>query len=176
MAGSFITISVEDAAARAMLNKLGQMDTAPLMRRLGERIQAWTQDRFDANQQQAPDGTPWAKLNPKYAQNKPRHLQNRKLTLSGHLRKSIRWQLLDSQSVLVGTNVKYAAIHQFGGEIRAKGGSLRFRLANGGFATVQKVTMPARPFLGISDDDRDDILDIIQARIQERTQGGAHAG
>ena len=120
MAGSFITISVKNAATRTMMNKLGQMDTAPLMRRLGERIQAWTQDRFDANQQQATDGTPWAKLNPKYAQNKPRHLQNRKLTLSVHLRKSIRWQLLDSQSVLVGTNVKYAAIHQFGGTIAKK--------------------------------------------------------
>lgn len=167
MAGSFITISVEDAAARAMLNKLGQMDTAPLMRRLGERIQAWTQDRFDANQQQAPDGTPWAKLNPKYAQNKPRHLQNRKLTLSGHLRKSIRWQLLDSQSVLVGTNVKYAAIHQFGGTIRPKKGKA---LAFGG-RFVQSVTIPARPYLGISEQDNKEIREIIKDWVLEQ-QGG----
>lgn len=167
MAGSFITISVEDAAARAMLNKLGQMDTAPLMRRLGERIQAWTQDRFDANQQQAPDGTPWAKLNPKYAQNKPRHLQNRKLTLSGHLRKSIRWQLLDSQSVLVGTNVKYAAIHQFGGTIRPKKGKA---LAFGG-RFVQSVTIPARPYLGISEQDNKEIQEIIKDWVLEQ-QGG----
>lgn len=167
MAGSFITISVEDAAARAMLNKLGQMDTAPLMRRLGERIQAWTQDRFDANQQQAPDGTPWAKLNPKYAQNKPRHLQNRKLTLSGHLRKSIRWQLLDSQSVLVGTNVKYAAIHQFGGTIRPKKGKA---LAFGG-RFVQSVTIPARPYLGISEHDNKEIQEIIKDWVLEQ-QGG----
>ena len=164
MAGSFITISVEDAAARAMLNKLGQMDTAPLMRRLGERIQAWTQDRFDANQQQAPDGTPWAKLNPKYAQNKPRHLQNRKLTLSGHLRKSIRWQLLDSQSVLVGTNVKYAAIHQFGGTIRPKKGKA---LAFGG-RFVQSVTIPARPYLGISEQDNQEIREIIKDWVLEQ--------
>ena len=167
MAGSFITISVEDAAARAMLNKLGQMDTAPLMRRLGERIQAWTQDRFDANQQQAPDGTPWAKLNPKYAQNKPRHLQNRKLTLSGHLRKSIRWQLLDSQSVLVGTNVPYAAIHQFGGTIRPKKGKA---LAFGG-RFVQSVTIPARPYLGISEQDNKEIQEIIKDWVLEQ-QGG----
>ena len=167
MAGSFITISVEDAAARAMLNKLGQMDTAPLMRRLGERIQAWTQDRFDANQQQAPNGTPWAKLNPKYAQNKPRHLQNRKLTLSGHLRKSIRWQLLDSQSVLVGTNVKYAAIHQFGGTIRPKKGKA---LAFGG-RFVQSVTIPARPYLGISEQDNKEIREIIKDWVLEQ-QGG----
>ena len=164
MAGSFITISVEDAAARAMLNKLGQMDTAPLMRRLGERIQAWTQDRFDANQQQAPDGTPWAKLNPKYAQNKPRHLQNRKLTLSGDLRKSIRWQLLDSQSVLVGTNVKYAAIHQFGGTIRPKKGKA---LAFGG-RFVQSVTIPARPYLGISEQDNKEIREIIKDWVLEQ--------
>ena len=167
MAGSFITISVEDAAARAMLNRLGQIDTTPLMERLGERIQAWTQDRFDANQQKAPDGTPWAKLNADYAQSKPQHLQNRRLTLSGHLRRSIRWQLLDSRSVQVGTNVPYAAIHQFGGTIRPKKGKA---LSFGG-RLVRSVTIPARPYFGISAQDNKEIQEIIKDWVLEQ-QGG----
>lgn len=167
MAGSFITISVEDAAARAMLNRVGQMDTAPLMERLGERIQAWTQDRFDANQQKAPDGTPWAKLNADYAQSKPQHLQNRKLTLSAHLRRSIRWQLLDSRSVEVGTNVPYAAIHQFGGTIRPKKGKA---LSFGG-RLVRSVTIPARPYFGISAQDNKEIQEIIKDWVLEQEGG-----
>jgi phage virion morphogenesis protein len=99
----------------------------------------------------------------------------RTLTKDGHLSGSISARHGRDYAEW-GVNRIYAAIHQFGGEIHAKGGSLRFRLANGGFATVQKVTMPARPFLGISDDDRDDILDAIQVRIQASIPGGAHAG
>lgn len=99
----------------------------------------------------------------------------RTLTKDGHLSGSISGRH-GRDFAEWGVNRIYAAIHQFGGDIRAKGGSLRFRLANGGFATVQKVSMPARPFLGISDDDRSGILDIIQARIQTSIPGGAHAG
>ncbi len=66
-----------------------------------------------------------------------------------------------------GVNRIYAAIHQFGGTIRARNaGALRFRLANGGFATVKAVKMPARPFLGISPDDASDIVAVIERRLQ----------
>ncbi len=50
-----------------------------------------------------------------------------------------------------GTNVKYAAIHQWGGEIRPKNSRyLAFMGDNGGMVFAKKVTIPARPFLGIS--------------------------
>ena len=174
MAGTHLTIDkAELARLDAFMAEQAARDPSGLMPRLGEYLQGSTQARFKT--QTAPDGTPWAPLKQRYARRK-RYNKDTVLTLRGYLRSYIHYQIPDAQTVEVGSNQKYAAIHQFGGEIRAKGGSLRFRLANGGFATVQKVTMPARPFLGISDDDRDDILDIIQARIQARTQGGAHAG
>ena len=58
-----------------------------------------------------------------------------------------------------GSNVKYAGIHNFGGVIKAKGGgSLRFRLPGGGFATVKAVTMPQRSFVGVNEDDAREML------------------
>lgn len=160
---------IDDAQLLAGLRSLIALgrDAGPVMADIAALGENSTRQRFRT--ESGPDGQKWkpslrARITGGRTLTKDGHLSG---TISGrHGRDFAEW----------GVNRIYAAIHQFGGEIRAKGGSLRFRLANGGFATVQKVTMPARPFLGISDDDRDDILDIIQARIQARTQGGAHAG
>jgi phage gpG-like protein len=87
------------------------------------------------------------------------------LTQDGHLGDSITHRS-DNKKAEWGTNMIYGGIHQFGGRIRAKsGGKLRFRLAGGGYATVDEVLMPQRAFLGISDNDEVDMLDAIQARI-----------
>jgi len=51
-------------------------------------------------------------------------------------------------AVLVGTNVEYAPIHEFGGVIKAKaGGWLRFQTKDGSWHSVKAVHMPARPFV-----------------------------
>jgi phage virion morphogenesis protein len=71
-----------------------------------------------------------------------------------------------------GVGMKYAAIHQFGGVIRAKGGALKFALPGGGFAVVKAVTMPARPYLGVNDDDRRDILDVFERHIAGVSRAG----
>lgn len=52
---------------------------------------------------------------------------------------------LSNSHVTVSTDRLYAAIHQFGGEIRAKGKALRFALG-GNIVFAKKVVMPARPF------------------------------
>ena len=52
----------------------------------------------------------------------------------------------------------YGGIHQTGGTIVPKNGkALMFRLPGGDWATVGKVTIPARPYLGLSAKDRDDL-------------------
>lgn len=48
--------------------------------------------------------------------------------------------------VELGTNVRYAAIHQFGGVVRAKRGYLTFRIGNR-WARKKQVTIPARPYM-----------------------------
>ena len=82
----------------------------------------------------------------------------------------------DDRGTSWGTNVVYAGIHQFGGTIQAKnGGSLRFRLPGGAFVTVKKVTMPARPFLGINTEDVSEMqslaLDVLYHAARNPSQG-----
>ena len=124
------------------------------MSAIGSFLETITRERFQSGQ--APDGTAW----------KPslRALITGGKTLldTGRLVGSIVSEATD-RSVEVGTNVIYAAIHQFGGTIRGKAGKLQFRLANGQFVTKDAVTMPARPFLGVSSDDEQEILDSPEA-------------
>ena len=70
-----------------------------------------------------------------------------------------------------GTNSKYAAIHQFGGVIRAKGRALRFKIPGVGFVTTKKVTMPARPFVGVNEQDGQEML-ILAGEVLDQVQRG----
>ena len=94
---------------------------------------------------------------------------------SARLMQSITSNASDT-GVEVGTNVLYAAIHQFGGTIRAKTSrGLRFKIGKGrdaSWATRQSVTIPARPFLGI---DAEDEAEIIQIATDWLTPGEADA-
>ena len=176
MAGTHITITVDDAQARAMLERLGEPGTQDLMPRLGEYLQASTQKRFKT--QTAPDGTAWQPLQPRYARRK-KYAKDKILTLRGYLRSGIHYQVTGDAEVQVGSNTKYAAIHQFGGAIEkpARQATVRYRSEAGRVlfagkkhqgATERQVTipahqvnMPARPYLGISAADDAEIRAII---------------
>jgi phage gpG-like protein len=71
------------------------------------------------------------------------------LIKSGTLRRSIRITNIGGTSVSVGSDRVYAAIHQMGGTIEGKP-YLRFKVPGGGWVTVSRVTMPARPFFPIT--------------------------
>jgi phage virion morphogenesis protein len=177
MAGTHFTVHVDDAEVQARLEALAQANTSDLMPRLGKYLQDSTQDRFRT--QRKPDGEKWEKLNPRYAQRK-KYNKNKVLTLNGYLRSGIRHQPVDANTVEVGTNTKYAAIHQFGGTItqnpqsrtvryRSVAGRVLFAGKNDTGATERRVTrsayqinMPARPFLGISAIDETEIKDTVQ--------------
>jgi len=64
---------------------------------------------------------------------------------TGALRQSID-ELSDNDTALVGTNMVYAAIHQFGGWAGRN----------------RKVYIPARPFLQLTNQDKQDLLDDVQ--------------
>lgn len=86
------------------------------------------------------------------------------LQKTGRLRNSITYEVRGTD-VIVGTNVKYAAIHQFGGTFTHPGGTPYLpSFFGGGFIPLRKdgkyppgtsftnphsITMPARPFLVI---------------------------
>jgi phage virion morphogenesis protein len=156
---SGFSITVEDAGVLAALRGLaGRLaDTTPISQAIAALGESSTRLRFRS--ESAPDGSRWKPS--LRAQIKG----GKTLTMDGHLSGSLSSRA-GAGFAEWGVNRIYAAIHQFGGVIKPKSaGALRFRLANGGFATVQSVTIPARPFLGLSEDDRGDILDLIERRL-----------
>jgi len=67
---------------------------------------------------------------------------------TGKLAQSLNWKLTSDFSAKIGTNIAYAAIHEFGGEIRPKNAkALVFKIGDRWIRT-QKVTMRPRPYLG----------------------------
>jgi len=64
----------------------------------------------------------------------------------GRLRRSFSYRV-DRDGLVIGTNVRYARVHQTGAVIRAKNHPyLRFRVG-GQWVRKKKVTIPARPML-----------------------------
>jgi len=165
-------------------------DLSPALGHIGEAMKTSTQNRILAGGP-GPDGQSWPALSPGYLLIKkgPGLLRE-----SGQLLDTITWKLKGDQAVAIGSNKVYAAIHQFGGIIKlgARSGSLRLRtdakgqlLRQGGgkgaiFAkkthkrfvervfesAAHEVTMPARPFLGMSLKDQDETLAIIREHLQ----------
>lgn len=110
----------------------------PLLDEIGQSLVSDYQLGF--RQSVSPDGSRWLPL--KIRKGQP-------LRDTGRLRNSIEYDADDDQ-VEVGTNIKYAKIHQFGGEVKPKKGQyLKFPGSNGRSVFVKKVVIPARPFLGI---------------------------
>lgn len=152
-----ITMKVLDAEVRRGFHQLERMmdNTTPVMAAIGAGLVGSTHMRFVS--QTDPEGAAWRTLNTGYAADKR---NARILTESGRLRDSINARAT-RDTVLVGTNVIYAAIHQFGGTIVAKGGGhLWFRIG-GSLINKQSVTLPARPFLGISSQDEAMIAETV---------------
>ena len=87
------------------------------------------------------------------------------LTDTGHLRQSIT-AASDATSAIIGTNLVYAAIHQNGGTIRAKGAAAGGKKAlKTPFGPRGSVTMPARPFVGFGPPLVADIEAILAAHL-----------
>ena len=182
MAGAqnVIDIAVNDAELKAALQQLAAKlnDLTPFFKDVGETLLNSTRERFRS--QRAPDGTPWAPLSPAYAARKKRH-KDKPLTLSGALRGTLVKQT-DQDSLRIGTPLIYGATHQFGaakgsfGTVTARVNEYTRRSRSGATFTVRAHTrqmtvpwgdIPARPFLGLSADDRSDLLDALQAYLAE---------
>ncbi len=151
MAGLNLTLSLEDAGANALLDAVAHADTEHLLDEIGAYLDSQTQRRFQL--EQGPDGEAWEP-------SARAQLQGGKtLQDSGRLAASITHNVINSgRAVEHGTNVIYAAIHQEGGVIQAKNAPyLRFPLPGGGYATVESVVMPARPFVGFGAEEEEDI-------------------
>ncbi|MEO1986607.1 MAG: phage virion morphogenesis protein [Martelella sp.] len=153
------TLTIRDDTIDAGLRRLYEAaDTiTPALKNIGEYEAQVTRGRFV--DEEDPEGKAWKPLNPLYRKTKKGSgiLKGE----SGDLARII-WQLVDETSVEVGSNQIYARIHNEGGVIKAKDAPALVFSMGGKTIKVKSVTMPKRQFLGLSEKDRADILDIIE--------------
>ena len=159
-----IEIKVENAAAVTAMERLAAAakNRVPLMRSLAGIMADAVEENF------AQEGRPkWLGIQPN-----PRRDGGKILQDSGRLAASIV-SSSDNDGAVVGTNVKYAAIHQFGGQTRAH--IIRPRnkkaLAFGG-KVVKSVNhpgsnIPARPFLQLTDGDCAEIERKVETYLRQ---------
>lgn len=158
-----VRIEGDISALKKQMKKLKEVNFAQVSPAIAEALRTSTMERFKGGKD--PDGKRWE------TSRRVNEIGGTTLSDSGGLKKSIRAKS-DSKSVAVGTNLKYAATHQFGEKnrlIRAKGrGSLRF-MYGGQWVVVKavKVTIPARPYLGINADDIKEIAGTIEDYLSE---------
>ena len=165
MSGVSLDVQINDKEVSKAFTRLISVmgDTTPIMSAIGTGMVGSTHRRFIS--QKSPEGEKWKALNSEYKKTKR---NSRILTESGRLRDSINHKAGRDQ-VTIGTNAKYAAVHQLGATIKPKSAShLVFRLASG-IVLAKSVTIPARPYLGISDDDREMISETVFGALQRRT-------
>lgn len=171
MSGVNLAIRVEDQASaelRQMILAAG--DLRPMLSEIGAQLVANRQLRFEGGY--GPNRVPW----------KPsgRALAARGKTLvdRGRLQDSVVRQTpaVTDRTVTISTNLEYAAVHEQGATIRAKTvKGLRFKGPRG-WARVQQVVIPARPFMAADRQDLTDIQEIATDHMlpwKRGTGGGA---
>jgi len=142
-------------------------DLTPAMEDIGELLIETTKQRFQTSA--APDGSRWAPNSPAtilgYLAGKSGAFGKRdgRLTRKGAKLAANKKPLIGESkslseqfhyqasrtSVEVGSSVHYAPIHQFGGQA----------------GRDKKVTIPARPFLGLSESDKRAVLEIVEEHL-----------
>ena len=155
MAGAKYRIELDDEVLRRTLRELPERATnlAPALKDIGEHLQESTDRRFD--RRESPDGTPWDPVSERYARRKQRgkaapsgrsgdRRPENVLELTRDMRTTLRYQILGDE-LLFGSDRVYAATHQFGDGSR---------------------NIPARPFLGLSDENNESIRDILNDHLQ----------
>jgi phage gpG-like protein len=165
-----ITVDINSAAVQGALRGLGRAasDLAPVLSGIGDGIVADAQMRFRDSRD--PYGQAWLALSKRTIAQR-RKGSSKPLLDSGRLRDTITPRLVGADAVHVGTNVLYAAIHQFGGVIQhhpqsrlvrlrkradgrtvfAKNSHKRAITKFGTNTTGWSVRIPARPYLATTE-------------------------
>lgn len=198
---SLVNITVENAALKAALTRLVSKlrDTTPIMHSLSEIMVDASQRAFINNVDPA-TGAAWAPL----SKSRQRQRQKNGRSPTSNLLQDTQ-QLVNSITgnsgnsihevgpnfARVGTNLEYAAAHQFGATIQRKSGAMTVRLRKKSgrwqFAknkhkrvrtveTTRKaytINIPARPFLGVNQTDIDDMVALIARRLAVAIAGSA---
>ncbi|BCH58530.1 hypothetical protein RvVAR0630_11540 [Agrobacterium vitis] len=148
MTGISYKAIIDDRDMRAKLAELiGKMQRpAGFYKNVGEHLLNSVKDNFE--NERAPDGSRWKVLSQTTRDQREKkygHSPNSILRASGDLMNSINMQASDTD-VRIGSSLIYAAIHQFGGDA----------------GRGKKVTIPARPYLGLTTADEQEVVTIAE--------------
>ncbi|BCH63692.1 hypothetical protein RvVAT039_09080 [Agrobacterium vitis] len=148
MTGISYKATIDDQDMREKLAELiGKMQRpAGFYKNVGEHLLNSVKDNFE--NESAPDGSRWKTLSQATRDQREKkygHAPTSILRASGDLMNSINMEASDTD-VRIGSTLVYAAIHQFGGDAGAG----------------RRVTIPARPYLGLSAADEDEVVAIAE--------------
>ena len=137
-----IEIKIDNKDVEKKLLELAQKgeNLRPLMKNIAGIFASATEENF--KNEGRPDK--WTELSEitKKQRTKQKKWPGQILQVSGQLASSISTQY-DDESAIIGSNLDYAAIHQLGGQAGKN----------------KKVEIPARPYLKLTDDNFNEILD-----------------
>lgn len=136
-----IQVDYDDKEVTRMLQRLidAGINPRPALLGIGEELVDSTKKRFETTSD--PDGTPWERNAESTIKRKGR---DQPLTGDGALGKEIYFDVVEGDTLEVGSVMKYAAMQQFGGTKEE-------------FPHLWD-DIPARPFIGISDSDEEMII------------------
>ena len=144
-----IEIKIDNKDVEKKLLELAQKgeNLRPLMKNIAGIFASATEENF--KNEGRPDK--WTELSEatKKQRTKQKKWPGQILQVSGQLASSISTQY-DDESAVIGSNLDYAAIHQLGGQAGKN----------------KKVTIPARPYLKLIDDDFNEILDATKQYLK----------
>lgn len=146
MSGVRYSVRVNDAEVQEALNQLIKRgtDLTPAMANIGEELLISHDQRF--RDQKSPEAIPWAPLSEATKSLKSKNVDTI-LVLNHVLSGTLNYQA-SSDNLLFGSPLEYAATHQFG-------------RATSPTSMIPNKEIPARPFLGVDESDRDMILDTL---------------
>ncbi len=142
-----VSIQVQEQLSKQMNEALKQLHRLEMpMDVVGQEVLSQTIERI-TQEQKAPDGTPWADWSESYQSYKARKRDGGAfLDASGELIDSLNYEA-STNSALVGTNLVYAATHQFGDDERG---------------------ITARPYLGLSKQNELDLMKAVELAIEQQ--------
>jgi len=139
-----ITVELDTSELGPVISRLTGWQLDIVADSIGAMLARRAVDRLEY-EKRGPKGEVWPAWSEEYA--RTRHANQSLLVSNGDMQKSIQHQILGSGSDLVigvGVYGEYGLTHQFGDESRG---------------------IPARPYLGFADDDRQRIEDLITGEL-----------
>ncbi len=132
------------------LRPLTEFDEVELMSTIGQLGARQTTRRIE-EEKTSPDGAPWQP-----------NLEGTSILVDTGL--NLLYSIASTASASEaewGSNWQYAHVHQNGMVIKPKSAKALSFKVGGNFAQVKSVSIPARPFVGLSEENRQEIMDLV---------------